>query len=201
MFDARLRPLINPPLNAAGRWLAARGFTANGVTLFGVILAFGALGALAAQHYGWALALVIANRLCDGIDGAIARERGPSDFGGYLDIVADFIFYTAIPLGFVFANPADALPAALLLAAFTLTGISFLAFATLAAKRGLDSEAHGKKSFFYSTGLAEGGETIAVFILMCLLPGAFAVIAFGYAALCAATVIQRSWLAWTIFRQ
>ena len=43
MFDARLRPLIDPPLNAAGRWIAGRGISANAVTLIG--LAFGLLAA------------------------------------------------------------------------------------------------------------------------------------------------------------
>ena len=83
---------------------------------------------------------------------------------------------------------------------FVLTGVSFLAFAVIAAERGISTEAHGKKSFFYSTGLAEGTETIAVFMAMCLLPAWFAVIAFGYAALCVLTVVQRSALAAITFR-
>ena len=51
-----------------------------------------------------------------------------------------------------------------------LTAVSFLSFAALAAKRGLTTEAQGKKSFYYAAGLAEGGETIAVFIAFCLWP-------------------------------
>jgi len=78
--------------------------------------------------------------------------------------------------------------------------VSFLAFAVIAAERGAQTEAHGKKSFFYSTGLAEGTETIAVFIAMCLLPAYFPYIAYGYAALCVLTVFQRSALAAITFR-
>lgn len=199
MFDAKLRPLIDPPLNAAGRRLAALGISADVVTLTGMMLGLTAGAALADGGFALALALIIANRLLDGLDGAVARARGLTDFGGYLDIVADFIFYVSVPLGFALADPANALPAALLLASFTLTGISFLAFATLAAKRGIETAAHGRKSFFYNTGLAEGAETIAVFIAMCLWPDWFATIAYGYAVLCLLTVIQRSFAARAAF--
>ncbi len=200
MFDARLRPLIDPPLNAAGRWLARAGIGANAMTLFGAALGIGAGIAAAYQHYWLALALILANRLADGLDGAIARATGGSDFGGYLDIVCDFAFYVAVPLGFGLANPANLVPALVLTASFTLTGVSFLAFAVHAAKRGQETAAHGAKSFFYSTGLAEGGETIAVFLAFCLAPAWFAALAYGYAALCLATVIQRSAMAARTFR-
>ncbi|GIX19634.1 MAG: hypothetical protein KatS3mg120_1310 [Erythrobacter sp.] len=92
-------------------------------------------------------------------------------------------------------DPANTLPALVLVASFVLTGVSFLAFAVIAAKRGEETSAHGAKSFFYSTGLAEGAETIAVFIAMCLAPQWFAPIAYAYAALCLATVVQRSAMA------
>ncbi len=199
MFDAKLRPLIDPPLNAAGRRMAAWGISADVVTLTGMMLGLAAGAALASGGFALALALIIANRLLDGLDGAVARANGLTDFGGYLDIVADFIFYVSVPLGFALADPDNALPAAVLLASFTLTGISFLAFATLAAKRGIETAAHGRKSFFYNTGLAEGAETIAVFIAMCLWPGWFAAIAYGYAALCLLTVMQRSLVARALF--
>jgi phosphatidylglycerophosphate synthase len=200
MFDARLRPLIDPPLNAAGRWLARAGVGANAMTLFGAALGIAAGGAAAYHHYWLALALILANRLADGLDGAVARASGGSDFGGYLDIVCDFAFYVAVPLGFGLASPANLIPALVLTASFTLTGASFLAFAVHAAKRGEETAAHGAKSFFYSTGLAEGGETIAVFIAFCLAPIWFAPLAYGYAALCLATVIQRSAMAARMFR-
>jgi phosphatidylglycerophosphate synthase len=156
--------------------------------------------AIAFGHIGWGLALIIANRLCDGLDGAVARVRGPSDLGGYFDIVADFAFYVSVPVGFGILAPVNTLPALVLVASFVLTGVSFLAFAVIAGKRGVSTEAHGKKSFFYSTGLAEGTETIAVFIAMCLLPAWFGVLAYGYAGLCALTVFQRSGLAVSAFR-
>lgn len=199
MLDAKLRPLIDPPLNRAGALLAGLGVTANALTFTGLALGLAGAAAIALDHVGWGLALIIANRIADGLDGAVARVRGPSDLGGYFDIVADFAFYVSVPLGFGVLSAENTLPAAVLIASFVLTGVSFLAFAVIAAKRGAETTAHGRKSFFYSTGLAEGTETIAVFIAMCLWPSWFPVIAYAYAALCAATVVQRSAMAASVF--
>ncbi len=200
MFDARLRPLIDPPLNRAGARLATWGVSANTVTLIGALIGASAGVAIACGAIGTALALVLINRLFDGLDGAIARVRGPSGIGGYLDIVADFLFYVAVPLGFAFHAAENMVFALVLIASFTLTGVSFLAFAVTAAERGLSTDAHGRKSFFYSTGLAEGTETIIIFLAMCLFPEHFPLLASGYAVLCVLTVVQRSLWAARVFR-
>ncbi|BDW83354.1 membrane protein [Erythrobacter sp. Dej080120_24] len=200
MLDARLRPLIDPPLNRAGRVIAGWGVSANVLTFAGLALGLGGAVAIAFGELWLGLALIIANRLADGLDGAVARATAPTDLGGYFDIVGDFAFYVSIPLAFGIMAPANAMPALVLVASFVLTGVSFLAFAVIAAKRGQETEKHGNKSFFYSTGLAEGAETIAVFIAMCLFPHWFGVIAYGYAALCVLTVFQRSAMAVTQFR-
>jgi CDP-alcohol phosphatidyltransferase len=107
MFDARFRPLIDPPLNAAGRWLAARGLSANALTIMGLIVGLAAAVAISRRAYALAVALIIVNRILDGLDGAVARVRGPSDFGGYLDSLCDFAFYVAVPLGFALATPGN----------------------------------------------------------------------------------------------
>ena len=200
MFDARLRPLIDPVLDRMGAALVRVGIGANPVSLAGA-----ASGALAGVAIGLGqplagLVLVLASRLLDGLDGAIARVKGPTDFGGYLDIVCDYVFYLAVPLGFGLAAPGNLPFALLLVATFTLTAVSFLAYAALAAKRGLETRAHGLKSFFYSTGLAEGAETLLAFVLMCLWPAGFPIIASVFAALCILTVIQRSAIAARVFR-
>jgi len=191
MLDSVLRPLIDPPLNRAARLIARSGVSANALTIAGAAVGIGAAAAIASQRYGLGLALVVLNRLLDGLDGPLARLRGSTDFGGYLDIVCDFIFYAAIPLGFGLAEPANRLPALVLLASFLGAGTSFLAYAIIAAKRGMETRAQGDKSFFFAGGLAEGTETIVAFVLACLWPGHFAVIAYTYAAICALTVLGR----------
>ena len=200
MLDAKLRPLIDPPLNAVGRVLAKAGVSANLLTFVGLAIGLGGAAAIAHGHLWAGLALIVLNRLADGLDGAVARTAGPTPLGGYFDIVADFAFYVSVPLAFGILSSDNTLPALVLVASFVLTGVSFLAFAVTAAERGEETEVHGKKSFFYSTGLAEGAETIAVFICMCLFPAWFAEIAYGYAALCVLTVFQRSALAVKQFR-
>lgn len=192
MFDALLRPAVDPILNRIGGSLARAGITANHVTLAGAVAGLAAGVVISLGHYLPGLGLILASRLLDGLDGAVARATQATDFGGYLDIVCDYVFYLAVPLGFAFAN-AQHLPYALILtASFTLTAVSFLAFAAIAGKRGLTTESHGPKSFFYNTGLAEGFETIVAFVLMCILPGQFPLIASVFSGLCVITVVQRS---------
>jgi len=192
MLDRYLRPLIDPPLNRLGQGLARAGVAADAVTLVGLGLALLAGAAIAEGWFGAALALVLASRLADGLDGAVARATRPHDFGGLLDIVADFVFYAAIPLGFVIADPAvNGVAGATLLAAFYVNAASFLGFGVLAAKRGLTTEVNGKKAWYHATGLLEGSETIAFFVVLCLWPVAFVPLAWGFALLCLLTAVLR----------
>jgi phosphatidylglycerophosphate synthase len=201
MLDSAMRRLIDPPLNATGQALARAGIGANTVTLVGLALALATAVAIAHGAIAWALALLAANRIVDGLDGAVARATRLTDAGGYLDSVCDYVFYAAVPLAFAWQAPAaNALPAAALLASFLLTAASFLGFATLAAKRGLDSQAQGRKSFYYSRGLIEGTETIAAFAAMLLWPDHFATLAWSLAALCLLTALLRTAAAWRTFR-
>jgi len=201
MLDSRLRPLIDPPLNRAGRWLAQRGVGANQVTIAGIVAGLAAAAAIFAGQFGPALALLLVGRLLDGLDGAVARATAKTPFGGYLDIVGDFLFYVSVPLAFGLADPANLKPAMVLLASFALTGVSFLALAAVAAEEGLEARGHGQKSLFYSTGLAEGTETIVAFLLMLLFPAQFAPIAWAFAGLCGLTVVQRTLLARRLLRR
>jgi phosphatidylglycerophosphate synthase len=143
---------------------------------------------------------ILVNRLADGLDGAIARQRGPSDFGAYLDIVCDFVFYGAVVFGFILAAPENRLPGAFLLLTFIGTGGSFLAFAALAARRGLATSAQGSKSLYYLGGLTEGSETIGLFVLCCLFPRAFGILAWVFGAACCLTTLTRVLTAWQRLR-
>lgn len=192
MLDRFARPLINPPLERMGRALAAAGLTANAVTVLGLVLGLGAALCIALGAYGAALVLILASRLADGLDGAVARATQLSDFGGFFDIVADFVFYAAIPVAFVWAAPAaNGLAGAVLLASFYVNAATFLGVAVLAAKRGVTTEARGRKSWYHSGGLLEGTETIAFFVALCLWPAGFVPLAWGFAILCVLTAALR----------
>ncbi|PYE84810.1 CDP-alcohol phosphatidyltransferase family protein [Pseudoroseicyclus aestuarii] len=185
MLDAQARRLIDPPLNRMGRALARAGATADGVTLAGLVLGLLAALLVALGAAQWALLPLAASRLADGLDGAVARATRRSDYGGYLDIACDFAFYGALPLAFVLADPAtNGAAGAFILASFYFNGTTFLGYAILAERRGIETAAQGIKSLYFSNGLLEGTETIAFFVLICLWPGGFAPCAWVFGALC-----------------
>ncbi len=199
MIDATLLPLQRRALAPLARAIAARGISADQITLAGFVLGALALPALAFGQFGLALGLIALNRLADGLDGAVARLTGPTDRGAFLDIALDFLFYALVPLGFALADPAYALPAAVLLVAFVGTGSSFLAFASIAAKRGIGADVYPGKGLYYLGGLTEGAETIAVFAAMCLWPAAFPALAYVFAVACAVTTLTRWRQGWLAF--
>ena len=199
MFDAQLRPLIDRLLNPIGRGLVAFGVTANQVTMIGLAFGLIAAGCAAAGLFYLALWFVIANRVIDGLDGAVARASRSSDFGGYLDIVSDFIFYGAIPLAFAVARPETALAAAFLIFSFIGTATSFLGFAILAEKHHVTTQIRGKKAFYYLGGLTEGTETILLFLAMLVWPDYFSVMAIIFGILCWVTTGTRIYAAYRQF--
>ncbi|MCO6389836.1 CDP-alcohol phosphatidyltransferase family protein [Aliihoeflea aestuarii] len=201
MLDGWLKPAIDPLLDRVARMLVERSVSADAVTLAGFAVGLAAAGAIAFEAYLLGLVLLLASRIGDGLDGAIARQTRKTDFGGYLDIVLDFAFYGAIPLGFVLADPsANAVAGAVLILSFYVNGSSFLAYSVMAERRGLSTETRGKKSLFFTTGLMEASETIAFFVAFCLFPVWFPMLAYVFAALCVYTALSRIILAGQVFR-
>lgn len=201
MLDGLLKPGLDPLLDRAAKWLVKRRIGADAVTLAGFAVGLAAAGAIAFEAYLIGLVLLLASRIGDGLDGAVARQTQNTDFGGYLDIVLDFAFYGAVPLGFVLADPsANAVAGAVLILSFYVNGASFLAYAIMAERRGLSTEARGPKSLFFTTGLMEASETIAFFVAFCLFPNWFPALAYVFAGLCFYTALSRIVLAGRAFR-
>jgi phosphatidylglycerophosphate synthase len=183
MLDGWARRRLDPPLDGFGALMAKAGISANVVTVTAFIMGLAAATAIACSRFWLGLALLLVSRLGDGLDGAVAKVNGRTDLGGYLDIVLDFVFYGAIPIGFVLADPAaNAVAGAVLVFSFYVNGSSFLAYAIMAERRKLETDARGAKSLFFTTGLAEASETIAVFVAFCLFPDWFAPLAYAFAA-------------------
>ena len=194
MLDQYAIKIIRWPLKTLSALPDKLGITANQVTVTGFVIGLCALPALAFQQYTLALCFIVINRLFDGLDGAIARRQGITDCGGFLDITLDFLFYSMVPFGFVIANPdANAIAGAFLIFSFIGTGSSFLAFAIMASKRNIESPVYKQKSLYYIGGLTEGTETIGCFVLFCLLPQHFALIAWIFGTLCWITTTTRIW--------
>lgn len=194
MLDTRLIPLIRPPLGWLARGLDGAGVTANQMTVIGFVVGILAVPLLAFELYWAAFAVIIFNRISDGLDGALARRQGLSDAGGFLDIVLDFIFYSACVFGFLLADiERNAVMAGLLMMSFMGTGATFLGFAVMAGKYQLDSPEYPQKSLYYMGGLTEGSETILALLLFCLLPGYFPWLAGVFALMCWVTTASRIW--------
>ena len=201
MLDRYAAALIKPAVSAIGKQLSRAGITANQLTLTGFSIGIAAAFLIASGAYLTGAAVIFISRSCDALDGAVARQHTPTDRGGFLDIALDFIFYASIPLAFAVADPArNALAAATLLAAFVGTSSSFLAFAVIAAKRGMTSTAYPDKSFYFLGGLAEATETLATFAAMCVWPQHFALLAYAFSVACAITIATRLWWGWQALR-
>ena len=199
MIDASIRLLIDPLLARAGRPLAAIGISADAVTIVGCLLGLTAAVAASFGQFYIALALLIANRIADGLDGAVARSTQRTDRGAFLDIVVDFFVYATVPLGFAAWNPdSNALPAAFLLASFVANGSAFLAFSIMAERRGMVTTRHGQKSIYYLAGIAEGFETICFMVAFCIFPSAFPILALVFATLCWISAVGRLVLGWKL---
>lgn len=201
MLDGVMRKVIDPVVNVWGHQLFARGWTADGMTLVG--LGFGLVAALviALGLPGWmALFPLLAGRIADGLDGAIARAGNKTDFGGYMDLMADFAFYGAVPLAFAWRAPeVNALAASFVLFSFYVNGSTFLGYAIMAEKHGLQTNSRGLKSLYYTSGLLEGTETILFLGAICLWPAAFVPLGWIFGGLCLVTALARVALARRVF--
>lgn len=192
MLDRWTSVMVRPALHAAAVQLKRLGMTPDQVTVLGFFIGISAIPVIALHHYLAGLLLILLSRTADGLDGALARMGTSTDSGGYLDIVLDFIFYSGVVFGFALAEPeVNSLAAAALLFSFTGTGCSFLSFAIMAERRGLQNVTYPHKGFYYLGGLAEGTETILFFAAICLWPSLFPIFSWCFAAVCVVTAVTR----------
>lgn len=200
MIDGWGRRKLSPLIDALASRAVTAGISADAMTLMAFFVGLAAAALIVAGHTFLAIPLLLLSRLGDGLDGAIAARTARTDFGGFLDIVLDFAFYGAIPLAFILLDPVqNGVGGAILLLAFYVNGGSFLAYAVMAERRGQESGARGEKSIFFTTGLAEAGETLAVFVFACLFPDWFPILATLFAGITAYTTLGRILLARRMF--
>lgn len=199
MFDRSARRLLAPSLDAIGGRLAEAGVRPLAVTGAGWIA--GVAACVAAGFGQWipALVLWLVNRLLDGLDGPVARRRGATDLGGFVDIVADFSIYAGFVLAVALAVPEARVAALALLTAYYVSGTAFLSLSSLierrSGRRGGSGRGGGdlgdERSLRFVGGLAEGTETVIVYVLFCLFPSHAALIAWVFTAAVAVTAAQR----------
>jgi len=200
MMDHKINTIIHPIMNGLAKKIP-RQISANTITLTGFAVGVIVVPLLWLNLYFSAMLVILVNRFFDGLDGAVARKFGPTNLGGYLDITCDFIFYSVVIMGFALAAPENnGLAAAFLIFSFIGTGSSFLAFAATSGKQGISSDAHGLKAFYYLGGLTEGTETILFFIIICMYPEYFPLMAVLFGSICWITVLGRFGSAFILLR-
>lgn len=188
MLDRQLRRALDRPLTVLAQPLAAR-MSANAVSAVGLAAGAGACVAIASGQRWLALILWLANRLLDGIDGAVARLRGPTAAGGFTDIVADFAIYAGFIVGVAIDRPGARLAAVVVVSTYYVSGAAFLAWSAIAAE--LRAARPDNRSLHFLGGIAEGAETIAAYSLLCLWPSRTEEVLWVFAALVAVTALQR----------
>ena len=197
MIDHRLLPFVEFVLRPVATYLVEKKVTANTITITGFLIGIFSLPLIIFGFFKLAILTIIFNRLLDGIDGIVARRRGISDNGAFLDISLDFIFYASIPLAFGLYDPAkNSLYACILLFSFFGTGSTFLAFSIMAERRKISSSLFSSKGFNYLGGLMEGTETLIFILLMCVFPNYFSVLAMIFSFLCVISTCIRMKIAW-----
>jgi len=189
MFDRQIRQAIGPGLEKAGIRLARAGVRPGALTAAGWVAGVGACVSAGTRLWPEALVLWLANRAFDGLDGPLARAAGATDRGGFFDIVADFSIYGGFVVAVAVAVPAARLAGAVLLLAYYVSGTAFLALSSLLERRGPHST--DGRSLRFVGGLAEGAETLVVYVLFCLLPASAPTIAWAFAAAVGVTALQR----------
>jgi phosphatidylglycerophosphate synthase len=134
----------------------------------------------------------------DGVDGLAARVHNKtSDWGGYLDLLMDWVIYLLVPLAFVWAMPTTQNLWAMifLLVSFQVNTLSWTLLSAILEKR-REGDRGRLTTMEMPTGLIEGAETVFLFSLFFLLPGYVAALFWIMGALVFFTAGQRFWWAW-----
>lgn len=188
MFDAALRRRLAGPLDRAAGVLDRLGLQPDVVTLAGLAIGAGACVAVGFGRWWLGLVLWLSNRAADGLDGPLARRQGATDFGGFLDIVADFAVYGGLLVGIGIAAPETRVACLAVFLTYYLSGSAFLAFSSLATRRQLQGDG---RSLHFPAGIAEGTETIAAMVVVLAWPGKAELLLWIWAALVGVTLLQR----------
>lgn len=190
MLDTAARRLTGPVLDRAAKPIASLGVHPTTITAVGWTVGVGACVAVARGAWDIALVLWLLNRALDGLDGAVARRIGPTDLGGFLDIIADFSIYSGFVLAVAIEIPEARLACVALLAAYYLSGTAFLALSSILERLHLEQH-RDTRSLRFIGGLAEGTETVIAYTLIALLPQHAETIVWIFTAAVILTALQR----------
>ncbi len=154
------------------------------------------------QHNVLALGFWALNRALDCLDGALARyRRVSSDYGGFLDLLGDFVVYSFLPMAVVlgFDDTSQGWRAvAVLEASFHVNNFILFYVASVAEKLRVASAKDSTEltSVMMRPALIEGTESAILFTLMLAYPAAIQLLSSIMAGLVCIGICQR--VAWTL---
>ena len=143
-----------------------------------------------------ALFLFLFGRIMDGVDGIIANKTKITEFGGFIDIVFDFISYSLVPLAFILKDNSNAIFGSILLTTFFGTSSTFFGIEIYEKNKFI--KRNNEKSFFHVGGFMGGTITIFFLSLMFLFTEKFNLIALIFSILCILGTIERIFYAYII---
>lgn len=196
MFDETARRVMPRLLTGPARALARAGVSPDMLSIVGGAMGV-ASGVLVSRAYVFmGIAVWLVSRVLDGLDGVLARESGRgSAFGGFLDITLDMMAYSAMLIGFAVIHPEGGLVWVLVLMGYLMVTTTTLALSSLLEKQNAQAVASNDRALQFTPGFAEAGETTMVYVLLAFMPAWATTVAWVWAALCFATMVQRTLLA------
>jgi len=200
MLDEVLREGAKPFYMLPARILAKGGVTGNVLTVSGLCVGALCLVAVALGLNLLALVLWLLNRLLDGLDGEVARLRSESsEFGTFVDIMADFLVYGGFLVALAVQHQDARLALVALFFAYYLNGTAFLALSGILER--LKRERQTDRGLHFRRSLTEGFETIVAGALFLLLPEHVSTIAWIFAGMVLFSAAQRLHDGWRILNQ
>jgi len=186
MLDAPLKKMASAKLAPVAALLGRAGIGATAITIVGFAMGLTAAVMIAGGEYLQAVLFLILNRLFDILDGVMARRKGPTRIGAFLDASFDLFVYAAIPFAFALARQPDALAAI-----FLLMGLMFVATTSLAARvaagPGLRADQSPPGFAFF-----EHTEIFLAFVILCIAERwTFSIFAYLFGFLCIVSGILR----------
>jgi CDP-diacylglycerol--glycerol-3-phosphate 3-phosphatidyltransferase len=175
MLDAPVRKLFASPLDPVAVAMTRAGIRASTITLVGFMMGLGAVAFIITEQYASALVFLALNRFCDILDGMIARVKGPTAIGGFLDATLDPLIFAMIPFAFALARQQDALAATFLLLGFVVAAIPVLSVRIFSTQRSWNED-------FVLCGHTEN---FVIVVLICVAERwTFTPLAYLYGSLC-----------------
>ena len=140
MLDAPVRKIFASPLDPLAVAMTRAGIRASTITLLGFMMGLGAVAFIVTEQYAGALFFLTLNRVCDILDGMLARVKGPTAIGGFLDATLDLLIFAMIPFAFALARQQDALAATFLLLGFVVAAVPVLTVRIFSPPRSWDED-------------------------------------------------------------